>query len=509
MYIGPRRKKRQTSAIRVVILLALIGGAIYVHTLIRRNLIQSPFVPTPLPTHAPSWYADEADRLYWEGNLEEAISTYEQAIALDPDDVLFYIPLVRLLALEHREIEAVRLGQKAVEMAPENAQAWAVLGMAYDWNDDVSEAIDACKKAIDLDPTYAEAYAYLAEVYTDAVRWVEARGAAETALKLKSNSVDVQRNYGYVLENQGDYAGAAEAYERALEIHPYLAYIRIAAGRVYRDGLWDYTAAEEHFKKAIEIDPDNAEAYDQLGWTYYNMQEYEQAETYLEKATEADPEFGRAFGHLAINYWARRNWEDAILPFQRAISLECIASRRQAEAFYITVENRDSEFPGPSPDVVVRGDFVSVSEDSKDRLQATLKPQDTAGEEWADVQGTVMLDAQTGKYMVELSGLPMPESGKMYVGWFEGINTLSGIPLGTGRLPVKSDGSVQVETETGWVEGPRIEYFYTLGLAYYYKAECEKSYPLFAAALQIDPNDYSAQEGIRLCQEAEAENGGG
>jgi tetratricopeptide (TPR) repeat protein len=494
MYIGPQRKKLHTSAIRVAILLALIGGAIYVYTLIRRDLIQSPFVPTPLPTRAPSWYADEADRLYWEGNLKEAITTYEQAIALDPDDVLFYIPLVRLLALEHREIEAVRLGQKAVEMAPENAQAWAALGMAYDWNHNVSEAIDACKKAIDLDPTYAEAYAYLAEAYTDAVRWVEARGAAETALKLRSQSVDVQRNYGYMLENQGDYAGAAEAYERALEIHPYLAYIRIAAGRVYRDGLWDYTAAEEHFKKAIEIDPDNAEAYDQLGWTYYNMQEYEQAET---------------FGHLAINYWARRNWEDAILPFQRAISLECIASRRQAEAFYITVEDRASEFPGPSPDMVMRGDFVSVSGDSRDRLQATLNPQDTADEAWAEAQGTVTLDAQAGKYTVELSGLPKPGSGKLYAGWFEGINALSGIPLSTGRLPIKSDGSVQVEAETGWVEGPRIEYFYTLGLAYYYKAECEKSYPLFAAALQIDPNDYSAREGIRLCQEAEAENGGG
>jgi hypothetical protein len=34
-------------------------------------------------------------------------------------------------------------------------------------------------------------------------------------------------------------------------------------------------------------------------------------------------------------------------------------------------------------------------------------------------------------------------------------------------------------------------------------AQCERAYPLFDAALQIDPNDANAQEGIRLCRQAE------
>jgi len=72
---------------------------------------------------------------------------------------------------------------------------------------------------------------------------------------------------------------------------------------------------------------------------------------------------------------------------------------------------------------------------------------------------------------------------------------------------VRTDGSLEAELETGWVEGPRIEYFYTLGLAYFYKAECEKAYPLFDAALQIDPEEINALDGIQLCQEVEAEEG--
>ena len=95
--------------------------------------------------------------------------------------------------------------------------------------------------------------------------------------------------------------------------------------------------------------------------------------------------------------------------------------------------------------------------------------------------------------------------GQAYVGWFRGINTLAGEPLNTGPLDVNADGSMEAGLETGWVEGPRIEFFYVLGLAHFYLDECEQSYPLFNAALQIDPEAPNVLEGIRLCQEADAE----
>ena len=507
MYIDSRRKRRRSSPIRVLFLLMLIFAGIYVYALIRQEQIVSPFVPTPLPptpTRSALSYADEAEGLYLQGKLEEAISTYERAIALDPDDVLFYIPLARLLALEGRTVEAVRRANQAVEMAPENARAWAVLGMTYDWNGDVPESIDACKRAIELDPTYAEAYAYLAEAYADAVRWAEATEAGQTAIQLDDRSVDAHRNYGYVLEKQGNYWGAVEEYERALEIHPNLAYIHIAAGRNYQV-FGDFGAAESSFQRAIEIDPDGVEAYYRLGRAYYETGEYERAETYLKQATEADPEFAPAFGYLAFTYWSRRNYESAIDNLKPAIDLGCLAARRQAETFYVTVEDLNSETPGPSPGAVMRGDFVSTSGDSRDTLEATLAPT-TDEDAWASTRGAVTLDARTGGYAVTLEGMPGLEPGLAYVGWFEGVNTLAGDPLSTGPLAVQADGSLALESETGWVEGPRIEYFYTLGLAYFYMAECDESYPLFYAALQIDPDEVNALEGIRLCQEAEEED---
>jgi tetratricopeptide (TPR) repeat protein len=504
MYIEPtiRRKKRRSSPIRVLFLLMLISAGFYVYAMIKQEQVEIPFVPTPTPTRSALSYVSEAEELYLQGKLAEAITAYEQAIALDPNDVLTYIPLTRLLALEGRVVEAVQRGQQATEMAPENARALAVLGMAYDWNGDVPEAIDACKRAIELDPTYAEAYAYLAEAYADAQRWGDAVEAAQTALQLDDHSVDVHRNYGYVLEVQGNYWMAVEEYERALEIHPNLAYIHITLGRNYR-GLGDFEAALQNFRRATEIDPDNAVAFTELGKTHQQLGEFDQAETYLKQATEAAPQFGPAFGYLAINYWSRRNYESAIENFKPAIELSCIAARQQVETFYITIERPGDDTSGPSPDVVMRGEFVFPSTGGRDTLQATLKPTAEYDEAWASAHGTVTLYTQTGKYTISLAGIPRPKYGQAYVGWFGGVNALSGGPLSTGRIRVQSDGQVEIQLETGWVEGPRIEYFYTLGLAYFYMAQCEQSYPLFDAALQIDPEEVNALQGIRLCQEAE------
>jgi tetratricopeptide (TPR) repeat protein len=505
MYLRERRRRRSSSAIRVLFLLLLISAGIYVYAMIRQEQIRSPFIPTdvpPTPTRSALSYAMEAESAYQQGRLAEATALYEQAVALEPDNVLFYIPLVRLLAIRGRTVEAVRLGQQATGMAPENARAWAVLGMAYDWNGDVPEAIDACKKAIELDPTSAEAYSYLAEAYADAGRWFEATDAAQTALRLDDWNVDVRRNYGYVLERQGNYWMAVAEYEKALEIHPNLAYIHITVGRNYRDGLGNYEKAIEHFRRAAEIEPENAQALSELGWTYHQAGEYERAQTYLKQATEVDPRYALAFGRLGINYYARRNYEEAIPNFERAIELSCIAARRRAETFYVTLENQGGEISSPSPDVMLRGDFVAVA-DNQDVLRATLAPRRNEAA-WADARGVVTLDVLTGRYTLELTGLPRPRSDQVYVGWFEGVRALSGLPLSTGPLTVSGDGSVEAQLETGWVKGPRIEYFYTLGLAYFYMAQCEKSYPLFDAALQIDPDEYNALEGIRLCLEAGA-----
>ncbi|MGD2179273.1 MAG: tetratricopeptide repeat protein [Anaerolineae bacterium] len=502
MYLGSRPKRRRSSPWRVLILLALNCAAVYVLIQVRQQGVETPFIATPTPTRAASSYVSEAEELYWEGDLAKAIAAYGHAIGMDPNEVEPYIALARLLALKGRMIESVQRAEQAVERAPENAHAWAVLGMTYDWHGEVDRAIEVCQRAIELEPGCAVAHAYLAEAYVDDGQWAKAMESIQTALDLDDRSVDVHRNYGYVMEVQGNYSEALSGYKRALEIHPNLAYIHMAVGKNYWQ-LGDFDAAMQSFQKASAVDPNSAEAHYTLGRAYYEAGEHEEAKEYLEQATEVDPQFGPAFAYLAFTYWSRRNYEDAIPNLQRAIMLDSKAARQRVRAFTITVEKRQGEVVRPSSDLVMSGDFVPASLEELDMLEASLEPVATDGR-WQGARGSVTFDTRTGVYTVTLKAVPATRPDQAYVGWLDGVKTLSGAPIGTGQLNLDG-GSLEARFEATWVYGPRIDYFYTLGLAYFYMDECEKAYLLFNAALQIDPDDENASQGIRLCQEAEAD----
>ena len=135
-------------------------------------------------------------------------------------------------------------------------------------------------------------------------------------------------------------------------------------------------------------------------------------------------------------------------------------------------------------------------------LTAVLTPTEPSSA-WAEARGQLTLNAATGEATVSLENMPDPPIGHTYVGWFSGLRTLRNYTFNTGSLPLPSDRRITVTLKAEPVRGPRIEYYYMLGLCYFYMAQCEKSYPLFEAALQIDPKDENALKGIRLCQEAE------
>lgn len=502
MYLGdwtPKRRRR-SSPVRVAILLVLIGFVLYLYALMRKDEIAPQFSPLPTPTRSALAYAEEGSERYRQGRLDEAIALYQHAIQLDASDSRFYIVLSRLLRWDGQLAQAAHYGERAVEMAPQNAQAWAMLGMVYDWQGNFAAALEACTRAVELDARNAEAHACLAEVYADTQRWTEATEAIQRALELDDQNVDVHRVHGYVLETQGNWSGAIAEYQRALEIHPNLLPLYLAIGRNHR-ALGNFEAALESFQRAVEIAPDSAIANDELGWTYFGLGEYRQAEEYLKQAVQSDPTLGRAFGHLAITYWARRNYEAAVPNFEQALKLELAAARRRATGFRITLETPAEALTFPSGETVLAGPFSPGSRGDA-VLQATLSPQTTDGA-FARAGGTVTFDTVTGVYTVELRGLPLLTDGRAYVGWFDNLRTLSGDPVGSGPLQVRLDGNATIELQTPLVAAAPIEYYYTLGLAYYYLDQCDKAYPLFDAAMQIDPTDPNAPEGIRLCREWE------
>jgi tetratricopeptide (TPR) repeat protein len=270
--------------------------------------------------------ADSAIKSYYAGKAAERASTAHARIA-------------RILALRGwnaaMTTRAVEEALKALELNPANADARAVLILAYDRNNQYDAAIQAGKEATGLDTTNAEAFSFLAEAYADKTPLdPRAREAALTALRLSDKSPYVRRNYGYVLETEGDYAGAAGEYLNAIALAPAFGPLYLDLGRVYYMKLNKYDEAITVLRRATELDPTNPQAFTELGRCYYTKSDFAGALKALLVATSGDSGYANAYGYLGwVYYFGLHQYDKAAPQFIKALELGRFSAGRAAEYY--------------------------------------------------------------------------------------------------------------------------------------------------------------------------------
>jgi len=335
MYLGngPPRRRMGSNPIRVLIYLVLIAAGLYLIT-VRPEDIPQLGKPTPTPTRTAASFIADADNLYLEGQLDDAIAIYEQAIRSDPIIVENYIPLVRMLVFQGRIEEALDWADTALFVDPDHAMAHAVRGFALDWqsallfdqgldkdaNDLLIEALGEASRAVESDPTSPEAHAYKAEILFDLGNYNEADEAIDDALAITADNMEVQRVAGYLAENRGYREDAIEYYRAAIRIHPNLALLHSAVGRTYIT-IPDIPLARTSLKRAVELDPTQAENFYFLGYAEFSIGNLDVATDYFKQALELDPEMAKAHCQLGLIYYQKRNWEGAIPELEIGVEL--------------------------------------------------------------------------------------------------------------------------------------------------------------------------------------------
>jgi tetratricopeptide (TPR) repeat protein len=152
---------------------------------------------------------------------------------------------------------AITYFERATELDPAYARAWAALGVAYDLKGsflslpELSErAIEYEKKAISLNPRLSHAHQWLAGAYNLIGRFDEAIESAREAIHLDPN-------------NAGAHA---------------------TLGRVFWLGKGLIDEAITEFQHAITLDPDQGYAYLQLAFLFVLRGDYEKAEAVAREA---------------------------------------------------------------------------------------------------------------------------------------------------------------------------------------------------------------------------------
>jgi tetratricopeptide (TPR) repeat protein len=131
------------------------------------------------------------------------------------------------------------------------------------------EAIRLFKEAAEKDPMQHVIFANLADAYSQAKKYDDSAANYKKAIELKPDEAAYYNNLGIALGNGGKIDEAIQSLQKAAELNPAGAgqsYYNLGAVLTNKGRTKE---ASDAFKKAIEFNPQMANAYYQLGISYF------------------------------------------------------------------------------------------------------------------------------------------------------------------------------------------------------------------------------------------------
>lgn len=308
-----KRPRRRTSPWRILLLLAAIGGLLYVNQVI---VPATPplFIPTPTPTQSPESYINQGEDYFRQGKLTLSINAYKEAINSDPANPSNYIALARLQVFAGQYDEAIKNTQNALLKNPDNPMAHAVQGWALGFQEKYGEAERAVKRALELDPNNALAHAYYAEILINQGDYTLVDKAIEESKKardLDPSLLETHRARGIVLLNTQNVEQAVEEFQAALAINKNIADLYLNLGVAYKL-LEQYDLAQEALLASYALNPSDTIALTELSRSFFADGRFAQAAQYAEEAVKVTPTDPRLHGNLGIIYYKMEDYPKAI-----------------------------------------------------------------------------------------------------------------------------------------------------------------------------------------------------
>jgi adenylate cyclase len=202
-----------------------------------------------------------------------------------------------------REERVIRICQRATEIDPKYARAWALMAITqsslrYGFGGDqsVDDGVAAARRALDLDPTIAEAHCPLARALAEAGKYAEADEEIAAALKLDPDSWEVNKEAARMLYRQRRIDEATRHFEKATEVmetdfHAW-GMLFTCYNAQGRDDLTLPTAEMllKQVERVLAEDPDNGSALSMGASSLAVLGQPDRAKQWIGRAILVDPD---------------------------------------------------------------------------------------------------------------------------------------------------------------------------------------------------------------------------
>uniref|UniRef100_A0A4W2H848 dolichyl-phosphate-mannose--protein mannosyltransferase n=1 Tax=Bos indicus x Bos taurus TaxID=30522 RepID=A0A4W2H848_BOBOX len=226
------------------------------------------------------------------GFPEKAVAHYQQAIKLSPSHHVAMVNLGRLYRSLGDNSVAEEWYKRALQVA-RKTEILSPLGALYYNTGRYEEALQTYREAVALQPSQRELRLALAQVLAVIGQTKEAEKMTSHIVSEETGCLECYRLLSAIHSKQEQHDKALDAIDKALKLKPkdpkVISELFFTKGNQLREqNLLD--KAFESYKAAVELNPDQAQAWMNMGGIQHIKGNYVSARTYYERALQLVPD---------------------------------------------------------------------------------------------------------------------------------------------------------------------------------------------------------------------------
>jgi tetratricopeptide (TPR) repeat protein len=255
-----------------------------------------------------------------EKNRAQSRATYEEGLALTPDDYFLRENFAQFLDQTGDLAEAPKEEQQVSELLPQNPMTPCIIGRLLVRLGNDSGAEKCFLRALAIRNNYVPALKELGLILANQQKTDEAAGFFNQVIKMNSGDVETYLNWGFMEQCEGKLDQAMAHYHEAAVLQPeglsahFDQAVALAAARHRDDSIG-------HFRTAIWMNPKFWQARYLLGCELAAEGRIEEAQAQFSEVVHIRPDFARAHLNDGVAFAKLGKLDEALKEFQITLQL--------------------------------------------------------------------------------------------------------------------------------------------------------------------------------------------